>query len=152
MKNRIKIAHLIVFSGFFALLAPSPARANEQAGEWNKGACKADADKLCSGVTAGHGAVRDCLKQHEAELSADCKTNIAMAKEKMKEQRQEIQAACKADQDQFCKDVTPGEGREMACLHAHSDKVSAGCKEVMQKAHKHMGMGHPGATTPPAAK
>ena len=46
--------------------------------------------------------------------------------------------ACKADEDTYCKDVTPGEGREMACLHAHSDKISAGCKDVIKRHHHRM--------------
>lgn len=34
---------------------------------------------------------------------------------------------CQADIDSFCKDVTPGEGRVVACLGAHEDKLSARC-------------------------
>src|SRR5690348_4074305 len=91
---------------------------------WNDGACKADVDKLCPGMQAGRGAIRDCLKQHEAELSAGCKSNVTTMKEKMHERMEEVKAACQADQAKFCKDVTPGEGREMACLHAYNDKIS----------------------------
>ena len=35
---------------------------------------------------------------------------------------------CKADIEKFCKDVTPGGGRIMACLKAYEDKLSEGCK------------------------
>ncbi|MEZ5460233.1 cysteine rich repeat-containing protein [Dokdonella sp.] len=34
---------------------------------------------------------------------------------------------CQADIDSFCKDVTAGEGRILACLGAHEDKLSARC-------------------------
>lgn len=34
---------------------------------------------------------------------------------------------CQTDIDSFCKDVTPGEGRVVACLGAHEDKLSARC-------------------------
>jgi hypothetical protein len=38
------------------------------------------------------------------------------------------EGACKADVEKFCKDVTPGGGRIMACLKAYEDKVSEACK------------------------
>lgn len=36
-------------------------------------ACKADMKKFCAGTQPGEGRLVKCLKQHEAELSADCK-------------------------------------------------------------------------------
>lgn len=35
-------------------------------------ACKPDAQKFCNGVKAGKGRIYHCLKQHKAELSANC--------------------------------------------------------------------------------
>jgi hypothetical protein len=108
---------------------------------WDKGACKADVEKLCAGVKPGDGGIRDCMKQHEADLSQGCKDNIAKMKEHMKKKMEAINTACKADEAQYCKDVTPGEGREMACLHAYNDKISAGCKDAMKSMHRHHKMG-----------
>lgn len=45
-------------------------------------------------------------------------------------------AACKADVDNFCKDVKPGEGRIMECLKVHESELSAGCKAQSGK-HNH---------------
>lgn len=135
--NNIIRSRMIV-AGVFVLLGTGSLLHAE--GDWEKGACKADAEKLCAGVQPGHGAIMQCLKQHEAELSAGCKSNMAMVKEKMQDRKEELKSACAADQQQFCKDVTPGEGREFACLHAHSDKLSAGCKEAMMKKKHHRGM------------
>lgn len=115
--------------------APASGSTGSESG-WVKGACKADVEKLCPGVKPGKGAIRDCLKQHESELSAVCQNNIKMAKERMEQRKAEITAACKADTDQFCKDITPGEGREMACLHAHNDKISQGCKDALKMRHE----------------
>jgi hypothetical protein len=42
-----------------------------------RSACKADVEKLCSGVERGHGRIAACLKQNEAQLSAPCKDAIA---------------------------------------------------------------------------
>jgi Cysteine rich repeat len=38
-----------------------------------KEACQPDVDKFCAGVAAGGGRIRDCLNQHESELSDACK-------------------------------------------------------------------------------
>jgi len=34
---------------------------------------------------------------------------------------------CKKELDTYCKTVTPGEGRILACLYAHEDKLSGRC-------------------------
>jgi hypothetical protein len=34
----------------------------------------------------------------------------------------------------YCKDVTPGEGRILACLYAHSDKLSGKCEFALYDA------------------
>jgi hypothetical protein len=35
---------------------------------------------------------------------------------------------CEKELTAYCKDVTPGEGRLLACLYAHNDKVSVRCE------------------------
>jgi hypothetical protein len=96
------------------------------------GACRDDAKKLCGDVKPG-GDIHDCLKQHEADLSQVCKDNIAEDKKKRQEKMDELKAACQQDLKQYCANVTPGQGREIACLRAYSDKLSAACKEKMPK-------------------
>jgi len=41
---------------------------------------------------------------------------------------------CKAEIETYCKDVTPGEGRVLACLYAHSDKLSSQCEYALYDA------------------
>ena len=41
---------------------------------------------------------------------------------------------CKAEIDSFCKDVTQGEGRVLACLYAYSDKLSNRCEYALYDA------------------
>ncbi|MFO7713340.1 cysteine rich repeat-containing protein [Desulfosarcina sp.] len=41
---------------------------------------------------------------------------------------------CKAEIDTYCKDVTPGEGRVLACLYAHGDKLSGKCEYALYDA------------------
>jgi Cysteine rich repeat len=57
---------------------PTPA-APPQGGEV-RGACKADIEKLCPGIQPGGGKIRECMKQHEADLSDACKQALAKAR------------------------------------------------------------------------
>lgn len=41
---------------------------------------------------------------------------------------------CKAEMTTYCKDVTPGEGRMLACLYAHNDKLSGKCEYALYDA------------------
>ncbi|MDX2419398.1 MAG: cysteine rich repeat-containing protein [Xanthomonadales bacterium] len=41
---------------------------------------------------------------------------------------------CKTEIDTYCKDVTPGQGRVLACLYAHSDKLSGKCEYALYDA------------------
>jgi hypothetical protein len=41
------------------------------------GPCRADVQKLCSGVQPGGGRIIDCLKQHAADVSQACHDAMA---------------------------------------------------------------------------
>jgi hypothetical protein len=41
---------------------------------------------------------------------------------------------CKKELETYCKDVTPGEGRLIACLYAHIDNVSPRCEYAVYDA------------------
>lgn len=93
------------------LLAAGPALAADTA---TAKACRADFKKLCSGVKPGGGRGAECLKQHEADLSADCKTaltGVARCAE-------EVRKVCGSDGDAAAR---------RACVKAHSAEL-AGCK------------------------
>jgi hypothetical protein len=44
----------------------------------NRGACRADAQKLCAGInrSAGRGAILDCLASQKDKLSDDCRKSV----------------------------------------------------------------------------
>jgi hypothetical protein len=46
----------------------------------------------------------------------------------------EVLAGCKPELEKYCKDVTPGEGRILACLYAHGDKLSGRCEYALYDA------------------
>ena len=41
---------------------------------------------------------------------------------------------CKTELDSYCKDVTPGDNRLLACIYAHQDKLSARCEYALYDA------------------
>ena len=41
---------------------------------------------------------------------------------------------CEAEMEKFCNQVTPGEGRMLACLFAHGDKLSPKCEYALYDA------------------
>ena len=45
-----------------------------------------------------------------------------------------VATGCEKELTTFCKDVTPGEGRILACLYAHADKVSSRCEYAVYDA------------------
>ena len=45
-----------------------------------------------------------------------------------------VQNGCKTELETYCKDVTPGEGRILACLYAREDKLSGKCEYALYDA------------------
>jgi hypothetical protein len=74
---------VVAMAGFVpgvALADPSPMR----------GACAGDVKALCGSIQPGGGRIRDCMKDHRAELSSNCKIAIA---DRMLERRSSPSAA-----------------------------------------------------------
>lgn len=61
-----------------------------------------------------------------------CACQAAFAQELTAEQRN----ACMGDYEKYCKSVTPGGGRIIACLAKESDKLTPACKKVLEAAEK----------------
>ena len=61
-----------------------------------------------------------------------CMSQAASAQELTAEQR----SACMGDYEKYCKGVTPGGGRIIACLAKESDKITPACKKVLAAAEK----------------
>lgn len=47
---------------------------------------------------------------------------------------QSVSDGCKKELETYCKDVTPGEGRILACLFSHEDKLSGQCEYALYDA------------------
>ncbi|CAG0999873.1 hypothetical protein ANRL2_03930 [Anaerolineae bacterium] len=45
-----------------------------------------------------------------------------------------VATGCKTELETYCKNVTPGEGRILACLYAYQDKLSGKCEYALYNA------------------
>jgi hypothetical protein len=45
-----------------------------------------------------------------------------------------VQTGCAAEIESFCSQVSPGEGRLLACFYAHEDKLSGQCQYALYSA------------------
>lgn len=54
-----------------------------------------------------------------------------LAAEKLAES---VAKGCKTELETYCKDVTPGEGRVLACLYSREDKLSGQCEYALYDA------------------
>jgi hypothetical protein len=91
-------------------------------------ACAQDIKRLCKDMQPGGGRIAKCLKEHEAELSSECKSHFTAA--------QKGEGPCKEDWEKFCKGVELGGGRVMKCLKEHEAELSPACKAQGAKAGK----------------
>lgn len=67
----VAIALVVAFSGGVS------AQSSDQ-----RGACKADYDKFCAGITPGGGKIIACLNDKRDQLSATCKSALDSRKKK----------------------------------------------------------------------
>lgn len=93
-----------------------------------EGPCAADREKFCKDVKGGMREVIECLKKHEAELSAECKSHGAKAKEQAKE----VKNACKGDAEKLCPG-TKGHAR-IKCMLSKMDQASEACRKEAREA------------------
>jgi len=85
-------------------------------------ACVPDVQKFCSGVAGGKARIARCMKEHEEELSPECRARSTDLKDLMGPGN-----PCHPDQEKFCADVEPGEGRILNCMAEHRPELSEAC-------------------------
>ncbi len=108
-------ALLVSFGGSAGSAEPGPAN----------GPCSADMKKFCADTKPGDGRLVACMKQHEAELSQQCRAQ----REQARANSDAFQSACGDDVQKNCADVQVGGGRIFACLSQKRDTLTAACKE-----------------------
>jgi hypothetical protein len=105
---RWTIARGVFAAAFLAAALPAAAFAGP-----GFRACAADREAFCPDAR-GPREVGECLREHEAELSAEC-----LAVHQHKE-------ACRAEVEALCPDLSGAEFRD--CIVAHRDEISDDCR------------------------
>jgi Cysteine rich repeat len=95
--------------------------------------CADDIARFCAGIKGGQAQIRQCLKEHQGELSSPCQARV----QALQQRSQEMSAACQSDVQQFCKDVRLGGGRLAQCLQQHASELSPSCKAELAQARPH---------------
>jgi hypothetical protein len=97
MKRTVRLLALILSVGSAGLIGRAVAQ------ETQKKPCAADAARLCKGVPFGTGEVMQCLKQHAAELSPQCKMHMAQMSEKKQGKEMEMEKSAPPPQEEPAK-------------------------------------------------
>jgi hypothetical protein len=124
-KTRLAMVATLVWIGWACSAAAQPYR--HMAGT---GPCQADIEKLCANIETGRGRLRQCLKEHENDLSPECR-QFMQSMHRGPSRGRSWHEACRADVEKFCKDAPPGRGGIYKCLQAHASELSESCKSVM---------------------
>jgi len=98
------------------LVATRPALAAD------KNPCADDVARLCK--DSDRGAIRDCMREHESDLSPACRQHLEQRKQHYAGARE----ACQNDIKKFCSDVKRGEGRIADCMRQHASELEPACK------------------------
>ena len=72
--KRTMIRHIALIAAIVVSSVPSVTFAQE--GGHNRGACRADAERLCAGIEHGHGRIIECLAGQKDKLSDDCRKMV----------------------------------------------------------------------------
>jgi Cysteine rich repeat len=121
---RLTVCAVLAAASLMVSALPLSAQEAQPPGQ----ACKADREKFCSDIKPGDGKMRDCMKQHASELSAECTSAMKAAREAFRNIRQE----CKEDAEKFCSDVPKGGGGVMKCLESHASEVQEACGAALK--------------------
>src|SRR5512139_854407 len=92
--------------------------------------CAEDIARHCRGLKPGGGRIINCLKDHEAELSADCRAKI----EEVRSMISRIEKNCSAEIGKHCSGIEPGGGRIARCLKEKEHEISDACRETLRAA------------------
>ncbi|RIA47788.1 cysteine rich repeat-containing protein [Dichotomicrobium thermohalophilum] len=105
-------------------------------GENVREACAKDMKTFCSQVTPGDGRMVACFYAHEDKISVGCDMAILEAGDKLAWFVDEVRTAvagCAADIREYCRGMTPGEGRIFQCLRDNQGELSQGCRGLVSR-------------------
>jgi hypothetical protein len=121
--------------------------------------CRSDYEAHCASVPTGGSAALQCLKDNAASLSPGCQAAVgataggaaarppaaapqggtaaggaAPPAMPMREEAALMRRSCGGDFRAFCRGVSLGGGRALACLADHNESLSPPCREALAAA------------------
>lgn len=120
------VARVVTALAIASLALVVPQRSNAEP------LCTPDMRKFCADVPPGSGRTQACLREHDAELSKECRTRL----NDLGREAGVIGAICRWDIARFCSDVVPGGGRIVSCLESNTLNLSPECKNQIVKGGK----------------
>jgi OOP family OmpA-OmpF porin len=96
--------------------------------------CSHEVATLCGDIPLGQGKILACLESNDSKLSSTCKASIAQGKSTIESalgNANYFGASCGPDMARLCADVTPGEGRVVACLKENQSNLEKRCYDAM---------------------
>ena len=99
--------------------------------------CGRDIDRFCRNVNLGGARVQQCLANHQASVSAICKTTINQVRVELQARaaaRAAVMQVCDADIRRLCAGVQPGDANLLECFFATKQNVSERCKRAVANA------------------
>ena len=114
----MRLALLAPLAAMLLMFSPQVASAQDAR------PCKANRENLCGGLEHGDGKLRECMHQHEAELSPECK--------EWREAWKKVRVSCKSDEVKFCAEAGKERGAVTKCLESHASELGTTCAEAMK--------------------
>ena len=147
MKIRMHLRAKLGLLPFLALLSAGPVCAQADLGKTIlekltakvaklESSCANDIKKYCRTVTPGEGRMIYCMQAHEDKISVKCAFELEEAATNVQTTADALKdgvIACKAEINDICGKIVPGQGRIAACLLANKSTASAGCAEAIKK-------------------
>jgi len=96
--------------------------------------CSKEIATFCGDVPVGNNRVLNCLTAHENQLSDGCTKSIVLGKATISQALGDANffgAKCGPDMKLLCSDVTPGDGRMLACLVEHNTNITMRCYSAL---------------------
>jgi OOP family OmpA-OmpF porin len=99
--------------------------------------CGGDIAKFCKAVNLGGGKMIQCLTEHNASVSAACKTSVAATKALLAtraQARAAVTKVCAPDIIRACPDVKPGDGNLLECYQKAKHLFTQQCRKTVADA------------------
>ncbi len=96
--------------------------------------CSKEINMFCRDVPVGGNSIMNCLQDHENQLSDGCDAAIVTGYSTIDAALGDSNffgAKCGPDIKFLCSDVTPGDGRTLACLVEHNTNITKRCYEAL---------------------